>query len=55
MIKYAKSHCKILPVDFEENINNLFKADNALKIIILKNMIIELKKILPDSIAGMTD
>ena len=49
MIKYAKTHCKILPENFEENINDLFKTENKEKITVLKRIITELKKILPET------
>ena len=51
MIKYAKKHCKILPDQFEENINKLFKAEDKDKTAILETIIKELKKILPADIA----
>ena len=47
MIKYAQKHCKILPDQFEENINELFKAEDKDKTAILETIIKELKKILP--------
>ncbi len=51
MIKYAQKHCKILPEQFEENINQLFKAEDRDKTAILETIIKELKKILPANIA----
>lgn len=51
MIKYAQKHCKILPDQFEENINKLFKAEYKDKTAILETIIKELKKILPADIA----
>lgn len=51
MIKYAKKHCKILPENFEENINELFRVDNTDKLKILNEIVIQLKKILPLDIA----
>lgn len=51
MIKYAQKHCKILPEQFEENINQLFKAEDKDKTAILETIIKELKKILPANIA----
>lgn len=51
MIKYAQKHCKILPDQFEENINKLFKAEDKDKTAILETIIKELKKILPADIA----
>ena len=50
MINYAKKHCKVLPLNFEENIINLFSAKDNDKLDILENIINELKKILPDTI-----
>ena len=49
MIKYAKTHCKILPEKIEKNINDLFKTENKEKITVLKRIITELKKILPET------
>ena len=51
MIKYAKKHCKILPENFEENINELFRVDDTDKLKILNEIVIQLKKILPLDIA----
>ncbi len=39
-----KKHCKILPEQFEENINELFKAEDKDKTAILETIIKELKK-----------
>lgn len=46
-IKYAKKHCKTLPVNFEENIRNLLSASMDKKEEILNEIIARLKEILP--------
>lgn len=45
LIQYAKNNCKILPNNFEENINNLLSQPNNATLKILDDMIIELKRI----------
>lgn len=44
LIQYAKNNCKILPPDFEENINNLLVYPNSNTLNILNNMVENLKK-----------
>ena len=46
LIKYAKSNCKILPDDFENNINQLLQQPNSETLKILDSMIDNLKIIL---------
>lgn len=46
LLNYAKENCKILPVNFEENINSLFKEPNEDTLKNLNNMIDLLRKIL---------
>jgi len=46
LIQYAKNNCKILPKDFEENINNLLHQPNNQTLFILENMIEELNFVL---------
>ena len=43
LIQYAKDNCKILPVNFEENIEKLLVQPNSETLNILDNMIDELK------------
>ena len=45
LIKYALNNCKILPSDFEENINKLLIQPNDNTLIILDNMFENLRKI----------
>lgn len=47
LIAFAKKHCKILPERFEENLQDLFKAQDDKKLEILDKMISNLRKILP--------
>ena len=49
MIKYAQNHCKILPDKFEENIRKLLSVPDNQKLVILNDIIVNLKKILPDN------
>lgn len=46
LLNYAKENCKILPVNFEENINSLLKEPNEDTLKNLNNMIDSLCKIL---------
>ena len=46
LIRYAKDNCKILPKDFEENINKLLIQPNADTLIILDNMVKNLRRII---------
>ena len=46
LIQYAKNNCKILPKNFEENINNLLKQPNSDTLSILNSIIDELRIIL---------
>lgn len=46
LINYAKENCKILPVNFEENINKLLKETDTNILKILDNIIDSLRKIL---------
>lgn len=46
LINYAKENCKILPVNFEENINKLLKETDTNTLKILDNIIDLLRKIL---------
>lgn len=46
LINYAKENCKILPVNFEENINSLLKEPHEDTLKILDNMVNSLYKIL---------
>ena len=48
LIKFVKTRCKIIPEKFEENLEKLFNAKNNEKVEILNDMVINLKKILPD-------
>lgn len=43
LIRYAKNNCKILPADFEENINNLLVYPNSNILNILNSMVKNLK------------
>ena len=45
LIRYAKDNCKILPKDFEENINKLLVQPNNDTLLILDNMIKNLRKV----------
>lgn len=47
LIPFAKKNCKLLPEQFEENIQELFKAPDNKKVEILNNMVTNLRKILP--------
>ncbi len=47
LIKYAKQYCKILPLNFEENIKNLFNKNKNEKIEILNKITENLKEIIP--------
>ena len=40
LVAYCKKHCKILPQDFEENINNLLTGHNQLEVLdeMIKNL-----------------
>lgn len=46
LMNYAKENCKILPVNFEENINKLLKETDTNTLKILENIIDSLRKIL---------
>lgn len=46
LIKYAENNCKILPDGFEKNITDLLRQPNLETLIILDNMIENLKEIL---------
>lgn len=43
LISYAKKHCKILPPNFEKNINNLLNQPNPDTLTILEDMVYKLK------------
>ena len=45
LVRYAKDNCKILPKDFEENINNLLAQPNNETLKILNEMIKNLKSV----------
>ncbi len=47
LIKYAKTHCKILPENFETNLRTLLNSKTDKKLEILNGITSELKKILP--------
>ncbi len=44
LVKYAKEHCRILPENFEENINKLLTQPNPDTLRILDDMVLKLKK-----------
>ena len=46
LVKYAKEHCKILPENFEKNINKLLIQPNTDTLKILDDMVYTLKKFL---------
>lgn len=46
LVSYALNNCKILPQNFEENISKLFNSVNIDKLVVLRNMTENLKKIL---------
>lgn len=46
LIKYAKNNCKILPEDFEENIDKLLKQDGSKRLKTLNDIVENLRKIL---------
>ena len=46
LIQYAKDNCKILPKNFEENINNLLEQPNNQTLRILENIVNELNSLL---------
>lgn len=46
LIRYAKDNCKILPKDFEENINKLLIQPNTDTLIILDDMVKNLRRII---------
>ncbi|MBS4760337.1 MAG: DUF4037 domain-containing protein [Clostridium sp.] len=48
LINFVRTRCKIIPEKFEENLEKLFNAKNNEKVEILNDMVINLKKILPD-------
>lgn len=49
LVRYALDNCKILPEDFEENINKLFNQPNPDTMLILSDMTQKLKKCLKDN------
>lgn len=46
LIQYAKNNCKILPQNFEENIEKLLTAKSTEILTVLDNIIIDLRKII---------
>lgn len=44
LVKYAKKHCRILPENFEENINKLLTQPNPDTLKILDDMVLKLKE-----------
>lgn len=46
LIDYVKNNCKIIPKNFETNLQNLFKQPNNDTLKILENMVFELKNII---------
>ena len=46
LIQYAKNNCKILPVDFEKNINELLVQPNSKTLKILDNIVKNLRSII---------
>lgn len=46
LVQYAKNHCKILPDNFEENIDKLLVQPNTKSLNILNNMVENIRKIL---------
>lgn len=46
LIAYVKNNCKIIPENFESNLQNLFNQPNKDTLKILENMVIELKNII---------
>ncbi|MBR6126382.1 DUF4037 domain-containing protein [bacterium] len=46
LVQYAKTNCKILPKDFEENINKLFSVSDDEKLLIIETMFNNLKSVL---------
>ncbi len=46
LVKYAKDFCKVLPENFEDNINSLFTKSGSDLLEILEDMVLKLKKLL---------
>lgn len=50
LVQYALNNCKYLPKNFEKNINKLLDSNNNDKLVVLDNIIDNLKKLISDKL-----